>query len=145
MSGDTEHPEEAAEVIKWLHGPEFQQANFDQNGIFPGNITVDTSDANWYQQRFLEIADEVVKNHPEPVTVNPDAGAVQWPVGNPKVGELFGAALLKDEEYYLEQASAWNEYMSEQLRRNIEKANAEGADVSLEDFIFPDWDPLENY
>jgi multiple sugar transport system substrate-binding protein len=145
LSSQTENPEEAMEVYKWLHDEQFQKANFEENGVFPGNKEVDTASATWYQKRFLEIADEVVKNHPEPVTRNPDAGKVQWPVGSPRVGEIYSAALLKNEDYFLNQAQAWNEKMAEQLRRNIEKANAEGADVSLDDFVFPDWDPMKNY
>lgn len=145
MSSQTENPEAAAEVYKWLHGKEFQKANFDKNGVFPGNKQVDTSNANWYQKRFLEIADEVVKNHPEPVTQNPDAGKVQWPSVSPGMGEIFSASLLKGEDYFVQQAREWDKKMAEQLKRNIEKANAEGADVEMEDFIFPDWDPMQNY
>jgi len=145
LSAQTDNPEEAMEVYKWLHDEQFQKANFEKNGVFPGNKEVDTASATWYQKRFLEIADEVVKNHPEPVTQNPDAGKVQWPVISPRVGEIYSAALLKNEDYFLKQARSWNEKMAEQLRRNIEKANAEGADVSLDDFVFPDWDPMKNY
>ncbi len=145
MSSQTKNPEATAEVYKWLHGKEFQKANFDKNGVFPGNKEVDTSNATWYQKRFLEIADEVVKNHPEPVTKNPDAGKVQWPSVSPRIGEIYSAALLKDEAYFKKQTKIWDEKMAEQLQRNIEKANAEGADVEMDDFIFPDWDPMKNY
>jgi multiple sugar transport system substrate-binding protein len=145
MSSQSENPEAAAEVYKWLHGEEFQKANFDQNGVFPGNKEVDTSNATWFQKRFLEIADEVVRNHPEPVTQNPDAGKVQWPSVSPRIGEIYSAALLKGEDYFLKEAQVWNEKMAEQLERNIEKAQSEGADVNKDDFIFPDWDPMKNY
>lgn len=145
MSSQSENPEAAAEVYKWLHGEEFQKANFDQNGVFPGNKEVDTSNATWFQKRFLEIADEVVRNHPEPVTQNPDAGKVQWPSVSPRIGEIYSAALLKGEDYFLKEARAWNKKMVEQLERNIEKARSEGAEVSKDDFIFPDWDPMKNY
>lgn len=145
LSAQTENAEAAMEVYKWLHSREFQRANFIENGVFPGNKEVDTSDASWYQKRFLEIADEVVKSHPEPVVHNPAAGRVSWPDVTPGIGEIFSAALQKGEEYYLTEAERWGEKMSEQLDRNIEKARSEGADVSREDFIFPDWNPMENY
>jgi hypothetical protein len=69
---------------------------------------------------------------------------VQWPSVQ-RLGELYSAALANDEEYYLREASTWDEQMGVQLERNIEKARSEGADVSMDDFIFPDWNPLENY
>jgi multiple sugar transport system substrate-binding protein len=144
LSAQTENREAALKVYRWLHGAEFQQANFSENGVFPGNKTVDTSEATWYQKRFLEIADEVVMNHPEPVSQNPETAQVEWPSVQ-RVGELFAAALAQDEDYYLREARAWDEAMAEQLERNIEKAQSEGADVSMDDFIFPDWDPMENY
>lgn len=145
LSAQTDHTEAAMEVYKWLHSRDFQRANFVENGVFPGNKAVDTSDANWYQKRFLEIADAVVKSHPEPVVHNPEAGRVSWPDVTPGIGEVFSAALQKGEEYYLREAGRWSEKMSEQLERNLEKARAEGAEVSREDFIFPDWDPMQNY
>jgi multiple sugar transport system substrate-binding protein len=144
LSSQTDHAEAAMKVYEWLHSAEFQRANFVENGVFPGNQTVDTSDASWQQQRFLEIADEMVKNHPEPVAANPETAQVEWPSGE-RLGELFAAALASDLDFYIESASTWDEQMAQQLRRNIEKAQAEGADVSLEDFIFPDWDPMQNY
>ncbi|MDZ7792403.1 MAG: hypothetical protein U5P10_01555 [Spirochaetia bacterium] len=70
---------------------------------------------------------------------------MQWPSVSPGMGEIFSASLLKGEDYFVQQAREWDEKMAEQLKRNIEKANAEGADVELEDFIFPDWDPMKNY
>lgn len=145
LSAQTENAEAAAKVYQWLHSREFQRANFSENGVFPGNKEVDTSDATWYQKRFLEIADEVVKSHPEPVVHNPDAGKVSWPAVTPGIGEIFSAALQKDEDYYLKEANRWNDKMSEQLDRNIEKARSEGADVSRDDFVFPDWDPMKDY
>jgi multiple sugar transport system substrate-binding protein len=144
LSAQTESREAALEVYRWLHGADFQQANFSENGVFPGNQTVDTSDATWYQQRFLEIADEVVMNHPEPVSKNPATAQVEWPSVQ-RIGEIFAAALAQDEEYYLREARAWDEAQAEQLERNIERAQSEGADVTMDDFIFPDWEPLENY
>ena len=144
LSGQTENVEAAMKVYQWLHSQEFQRANFVENGVFPGNRTVDTSDATWYQERFLEIADEVVLNHPEPVTANPDTAMVQWPSVQ-RLGELYSAALANDEEYYLREAGAWDDQMATQLERNIEMARSEGAEVSMDDFIFPDWNPLENY
>lgn len=144
LSGQTENVEAAMAVYRWLHGPEFQRANFVENGVFPGNRNVDTSDATWQQRRFLEIADEVVRNHPEPVTVNPDTARVQWP-NIQRIGEVFSAGLANDEEFLLREAQNWDEDMSEQLDRNIEMARSEGAEVSRDDFVFPDWNPLENY
>jgi multiple sugar transport system substrate-binding protein len=144
LSAQTEEREAALEVYRWLHSADFQQANFSENGVFPGNQTVDTSDATWFQQRFLEIADEVVMNHPEPVSQNPATAQVEWPSVQ-RIGEVFAAALAQDEDYFLREAAAWDEAMAEQLERNIEMAQSEGVDVTMDDFIFPDWDPMENY
>ncbi|MFO7782893.1 MAG: sugar ABC transporter substrate-binding protein [Spirochaetia bacterium] len=144
LSAQTEKREAALEVYRWLHSADFQQANFSENGVFPGNQTVDTSDATWFQQRFLEIADEVVMNHPEPVSQNPATAQVEWPSVQ-RIGEVFAAALAQDEDYFLREAATWDEAMAEQLERNIERAQSEGVDVTMDDFIFPDWDPMENY
>ena len=145
MSNYAENPEATAEVFQWLHSSEFQKANFEENGVFPGNTTVNTDDATWYQERFLEIADQYVRTHPEPVVTNPDAGQVTWPDVSPNLFEIFAASLQKDVSYYREQAAAWNDKMARQLERNIQKAGDNGADVTKEDFVFPDWNPMEDY
>jgi len=146
VSALTEDMEKTMRVFKWLHSVDFQTELLKRNFAFPGNQNVDydkyiTDD---YRKSILQIAEDYVVTAPEAIYNNPEAGAVEWPYVSPDIFDIMTSALGGDVDYQKE-AAKWNELMQKGLERNIQKAIDEGYDVSLEDFIFPDWSPLEDY
>ena len=94
----------------------------------------------------MEIANKYVKVSPEPFVKNPEAGKVEWPKTSPLPEEIYAASLVKGGlSSFVVAAKKWNEAQETALERNIEKAKASGANVSRDDFIFPDWNPLKDY
>ncbi|MCP4402572.1 MAG: extracellular solute-binding protein [bacterium] len=146
INAATEHQEEALRVYKWLNGPEMQKAYFDVFGQFPSILSIDLPDLTKDQKRQLEIAELEVRTGPEPALKNPQAARVERPDVRPNLVELAVAAIEKgDMDYYIAEAANWDKMSQEKLAENIKAAQDAGIDVSMDDFIFPDWDPLDNY
>jgi len=146
VSAFTEDMEKTMKVYKWLHGVDFQTELLKRKLAFPANMKVDydkhiTDD---YRKSILKIAEDYVVTAPEPIYNNVNAGSVTWPSVNPGLNDIIASALSGDVNYK-EAAAEWNQKMTEELGRNIQKARDEGNDVSIEDFMFPDWSPLEDY
>lgn len=146
VNAATKDPEKTARVFQWINGPEIQQVFFEEFGQFGSIPSLDYSKADWFQQRQLEIGEIEVRVGPEVTFRNPDAAKVQKPNVTPGLAELTAAAIEKqDLNFYITEAQRWDELSQQELERNIKKALDEGANVSMEDFIFPDWDPMKDY
>jgi len=146
VSAFTEDMEKTMKVFRWLHSVDYQSELLKRKFAFPANQNVDydkiiTDD---YRKSILKIAEDYTVTAPEAIYNNPEAGAVEWPSISPNIHEIMASALAGDVDYQKE-AAKWNELMTEGLERNIQKAIDEGYDVSLDDFIFPDWTPMEDF
>ena len=146
VSSQTKNLDQVMEVYKWLYSADFATAYFKASGSFPANVNADYSSATPFQKRIVEIANKYVKVSPEPFVKNPEAGKVEWPKTSPLPEEIYAASLVKGGlSSFVAAAKKWNEAQETALERNIEKAKASGANVSRDDFIFPDWNPLKDY
>ncbi len=144
VHSNTEDMEKTMRVYKWLHSPEFQGAFFERFGEYVANQNVSLTNSDQYTKDILEIYENNVVIHPVPTTKNPAAGAVEWPAVHPNIFETMVKCLQTDADFVTEMQK-YDELMTKELLRNIKKAQDQGHDVSLDDFIFPDWDPLRDY
>lgn len=146
VSSQTKHIDETIKVYKWLYSKEFSTAYFKASGSFPANLKVDYSSATPFQKRVVELAKNYVRVSPEPFVKNPAAGKVVWPKSSPLPEEIYAAALIKGGlASFVSAAENWDKMQETVLQRNLKKAQDEGANVSREDFIFPNWNPMKDY
>ncbi|QEN04294.1 sugar ABC transporter substrate-binding protein [Thiospirochaeta perfilievii] len=146
MNANTKNAAASAKVFKWLHSKEFATAYFNEVGEFPGNQAAELTSATKLQKDFMQIAKDYVKTYPDPKVENPAVGLVAWPEVNPTRWDVFAGALIEEDINAFDKlAKQWNEKMQEALERNIEKANSEGDNVTLDDYKFPSWDYMSDY
>lgn len=145
VNAETEDMDKTMKVYRWLHSAEFQTDLYERFKENLANENIDYSVVDDpYLERIIEIYEENVIVHPVPTSKNPAAGAVEWPAVSPDWDDVYASALQSDMDF-VDLAREWDEKMTQKLEQNIKKANDEGYDVSLDDFIFPDWNPLEDY
>lgn len=143
LSGFARDVDKAMEVYKWIHSEEFQSEVMKRGFFISANSEADTSSLNEFDRATLEFADKYTVSAPDPISNNEAVSAVDWPEIHPDPVEIATAAMQEKDLDYAEVAATWDEKMQQKLEANIKKAQAEGYDVTLEDFMFPEWDPAD--
>jgi len=147
INPNTEHAEAAWEFYQFMHSETFG-ANWAETGnglalTTPGEVSdYDAFTPAW--QNIFGMADLVV-NTPQPTVTNPDTTQVEVTLVGPWEGQVLLGILtgqLDDVDAAL--ADLDERYMAA-LEQGIADAVADGADVSIDDYIFADWNPLESY
>lgn len=147
INPDTEHPEAAWEFYKFMHSETFGQLWAETgNGLAimtPGEVSdYDAFTPAW--QNIFAMAD-LVRNSPQPAVRNPDVADIEITLIGPWEGQvLLGILTGQIDDVEAALADLDERYMAA-LEQGIADAQAAGADVSIDDYIFPDWDPLTNY
>ena len=146
INANTDVPEAAWEFFKYLHSSE-AGAIWAKNGNGLVLNTPKPYDEFASNQAFEYIfnSTDLVRTQPEPTIRTPALAQVQQTLVGPSpddimVGVLSGqitdvGAALADLDARKMQA----------LQTGIADAQAAGVDVSMDDYLFPDWNPAENY
>jgi ABC-type glycerol-3-phosphate transport system substrate-binding protein len=148
VAGSTKDAEHATALVSSFTTPEYQAglaAGMDQP---PMNLEiVETADVIEPYRQVVRFFEEQVKRMPEAVVRNAQYAAVQaqqTPI-SPNLGDIVQGYLggnIPDLRAALRQLSdAWTADRDSALQ----KATAEGAQVSAADFAFPDWQPATDY
>jgi maltose-binding protein MalE len=147
ISSQAKHPYEAWLWIDWLASRDTHVRMVQQGVGFsvyqdlntPENIT-----NPWEQQIYVAKTAFGVFG-PWPPIRNPDTALVLPEPVTPDIQDVLIGI-------YTGQITDWHQALVEldaakqaAFEAAIEAARADGADVSLDDFIFPDWDPMQNY
>jgi ABC-type glycerol-3-phosphate transport system substrate-binding protein len=133
--------------FRWLHTPEVGERMLKSgNGtsIFPQANKPDLLD-DPVQRQLLVLGPKFSRVGPQPVLRNPDVGKVQPKKINPELKQVVQGIYtgqITDLDQALKDLDAAKQKSLEQA---IADAKTAGAKVSLEDYIFPDWDPTQNY
>lgn len=145
---ETEHPELAAKYLEELFGGDFYQrkAVENQHNFSPVDGAIEEYASGEFLE-FYELYSDILVGGPIPEAVNLDVTTVlgEYVDVTPSAAEIMqGVAIsgLRDYEPMLEDLSKQTE---QALQDAISAAQEGGADVSIDDFVFPDWDPMENY
>lgn len=147
MSSRTAHPDETWLWLDWLSSREFHKrmvvhaSNFS---VFADlNTPENISDEHKLQAYRAQSAYGIYG--PFPPARNPETALVVPDAVTPDEGELLVGI-------YTEQIKDWRQALvdldtrkQKALDAAIKQVQERGADVSLDDFIFPDWNPMENY
>jgi ABC-type glycerol-3-phosphate transport system substrate-binding protein len=148
VAGNTKDPEHATALVSSFTTPEYQAglaAGMDQP---PMDLdVVETADVTEPYRRVVGYFRDQVKRMPEAVVRNPHvaaAEALETPI-SPDLGDIVQGYLggnIPDLRAALRQLS--DAYTADR-ERSLQKAVGEGAEVSLEDWAFPDWQPATDY
>jgi multiple sugar transport system substrate-binding protein len=148
IAARTEHPEEAAELLMATYGEMYQGATV-KNGVAYSIVKEINEEhlsvAN--SLRYLEIFNQLKAAAPDPVVRNPEVASVY---ANLRDIQPSGASLLQGTVAgvvvdFKAALTELTEKSTAELKRAVEQAQSDGADVQLSDFYFPNWDPMEDY
>jgi ABC-type glycerol-3-phosphate transport system substrate-binding protein len=147
ISTQTKYPEAAWEWFKWLHSKDAGE-RFVQSGngmsVFPEANKPEYA-TNEAMRRFFELNETYTRIDPQPSIRNPDVAKIKIDAVKPDEGAIIQgiySGQIPDIEQILAELDAAK---TEALTRAVEDAKAAGANVSLEDYVFPDWDPTKDY
>ncbi len=147
ISAKSKNPDAAWRWFKWLHTPEVGKRILQSgNGasVFPEANKPELLD-DPVQRQLLVLGPKYSRVGPQPVLRNPNVGKVQTTKINPDLKQVIQGVYtgqITNLDQALKDLDAAKQKAFEQ---GIADANAAGAKVSLQDFVFSDWNPTQNY
>ncbi|MCU6708833.1 extracellular solute-binding protein [Paenibacillus sp. J5C_2022] len=156
LSATSKNKEEAGKYIEEAFGSKEFFKSTIQSGASLSPIDELNADKSLYPYPeytvFYDIHVNTMREAPNYVNVNPDTalvigelGHIRQPKIKPSFGELLMNLLVDDKMDVAAAMKDYNSKMNAGMKAAIEKVNASGKKVSLDDFIFPNWDPSKDY
>jgi ABC-type glycerol-3-phosphate transport system substrate-binding protein len=147
MSSQTKHPDEAWMWLDWISSHDFHERMVTQGLGFSVYAELNTPQnipdpKKW---RVYEAITQYVVFMPFPPALNPAATLVVPERVIPDASEVLIGIYTGQIKDWKQALKDLEERKQAALEAAIQKAREQGADVSIEDFIFPDWDPMKNY
>ncbi|MGV3650746.1 MAG: ABC transporter substrate-binding protein [Devosia sp.] len=148
LSAQCENPQAATDVLQLMTTDAYYTALAERMDQPPLNLSVvDTADVHPVYRKVVNSFADYVRLAPEPLVRNPDVSKVyaeMRPI-TPGLGEIVQGAFagaFSDVRPMLQQLS---EQMAAERDRAIGVVNAAGASVSVDDWVFADWDPSQDH
>jgi len=146
VNANTEHPEAAWEFFKFLNGPDFAQIWSELgNGLLIQTPEPYDQYADHPAWEYIFSAVEDVRVVPQRTLRNPDLTEVQITLTGPTIDDVFVGIVSGEIEDIDAALVDLEERYTAALMQGIEDAQSAGFDVSIEDYIFEDWNPLEDF
>lgn len=151
---ESEHPEIAGDIFSYLASEDGQTAFATITGGFPLALSETARqkarEAGGIDPRMIQaysLFDEQVRTAPDPRARNPEVELVYLELQNltPSFGEVVQGLFtgqLGDAQAALQDLQDRSEA---ELERAIKAARDKGAQVSRDDWVFPNWDPTQDY
>ncbi|MFC0673220.1 ABC transporter substrate-binding protein [Brachybacterium hainanense] len=148
LTSALKNTEGAVEWLRWLLGPEAgkrwtQEFNLGLS-IHPESVDVDAIEDRNFRD-YLVAAEGKQIPGPQPHIRNPDAVKVVPDPVSPGPGDVIAGVYTGQLSDIRGALADLEERMNENHRAAIDAAVAEGAQVSAEDWVFEDWDPMVPY
>ena len=147
MSSQTQHPDEAWLWLDWLASRECHERMVAGQINFSVYADINTPDsiADHHKAKAYDIITEFVVVAPFPPARNPSTARVMPKPVIPDIADVLVGI-------YTGQIDDWQQALVDLDARKqaafevaIQEINSAGFNVTIDDFIFPDWDPMRNY
>lgn len=150
----SKYPEIAADLYTYMTSPEGQVQLVLQTGgqlppIFPD--AVEKADAatslDPAAKKAQHLADELCKRVPVPAFRNPDIAQVEVKAATvrPSFQDVMEGTFTGQISDYKKALTTLDSKLNTNLDKAIAAARKNGADVSRDDYVFPNWDPNKDY
>ena len=146
INAETENPEAAWEFFKFLHSEEAGRI-WSENGQGLMLLTPQPYDQFATNDAFKYIfsSTNLVRTYPEPTIRKPELAQLQITLQGASPDDMI-VGILSGQITDIDAALAdLDARKMAALETAISDAQAAGLDVSMEDFLYPDWNPAENY
>lgn len=148
VSSQSDHAEIAAGILQQFNTPEFYVGLAEQMDQPPLDLTaVDRANVHPAYAKALGLFDEIVRLGPVPEIKNPVVSEVLSKMTDirPNFGEIVQGVFSGDVTDYKTTLEDYSAKMTAERDRAIGEVAATGAAVSLDDWVFPNWDPTQDY
>jgi multiple sugar transport system substrate-binding protein len=148
ISAQSEHVEEAAQVLQLLTSEEYYIALAERMDQPPLDLSaVERAEVHSTYRKVVSSYADYVRLAPDPLIRNPAVSAVYAEMRDvsPGLGEIIQGAFsgaFDDPQPILQQ---YNDQMMAERDRAIEVARSNGAEVSQDDWVFENWTPGEDF
>ncbi len=148
VSSQSEHPDVAADILREFTSPEYYVGLAERMDQPPLDLTaVEGADVHPTYQRAIELYTEQVRLAPSPISRNPAVASVNANMADihPNLGEIAQGVFSGDVTDYRAALQELSDKMTAERDTAIEAVKAEGSEVSIDDWIFADWTPGQDY
>lgn len=148
ISSQAENPKIAGELLSLFTAEQFQIALAERMDQPPINLEA-TAKADvhpiWAKGVNLMAAATLLEPVPAVRNANVSAVLARMTEVRPNLGEIVQGVLTEDISDYASFLKTYQDQLSAGREKAIEAAQADGIDVSLDDWVFPNWDPAADY
>lgn len=155
ISSETKHPEIVGKVIEEVFSSEAYYERYieDAEALVPIPEINEKKDLYPFPEyeEFVKTHKETLKEVPSPFVRNNEQTSVSNEIGGmeqskmkPNIGEIM-VMLMNGTEKPEEKLTETNDLLNNNLKKAVEKVKGDGGNVSLEDYVFPNWDPKVEY
>jgi multiple sugar transport system substrate-binding protein len=148
ISSQSEHPDVASDILKLFTTPEYYVGLAERMDQPPLDLTaVEQADVHPTYQRAMELYQERVRLSPSAIARNPIVSQVNSKMKDvhPNLGEIAQGAFSGDVTDIKAALTTFNDQMTAERDAAIAAVQAEGGEVTVEDWIFADWVAGEDF
>jgi ABC-type glycerol-3-phosphate transport system substrate-binding protein len=147
ISSQTQHPDEAWLWMDWLASRGYHERMVKKGLGFSiyADLNVPENITDGHRLQAYAVQTTYGAFGPFPPGRNPDTALVRPEPCEPDVGDLLIGIYTGQVEDWQQALVDLDACKQAALESAIQEARDAGADISLEDFIFTDWNPLEGY
>jgi len=146
MSANTKYPEEVWLLMDWFASKQFAEGwvEAELGVVFYAEANKPEYVKNRHFADFVKFSSGLVKLGPSYSIRNPATSAVKPEAVSPDWADVF-AGIYTGQLDMKTALAELDKRKQATLESAIQKAQADGAEVSIEDFIFSDWNQMEDY
>jgi multiple sugar transport system substrate-binding protein len=148
VSSQSEHPDVAADILKGFTSPEYYVSLAERMDQPPLDLAaVDQANVHPTYQRAIELYTERVRLAPSAIARNPVVSRVNAQMADihPNLGEIVQGVFSGDVTDYRAALKTFNDQLTAEREKAIEAVTAEGGEVSIDDWIFAEWQAGEDF
>ena len=149
LSPNSKAPDMAVELMKFRWGPE-TMTEFVKAGLGSSAISYVNKPENYPSKQAAAVGQLVTSERrvpPDVIRRNPEQSAVleSYKDPSPDIQRLLQGVMSGQVSDYRSVAKDLSDKMNAELDRAIKAAQSGGAKVRREDWVFPNWDPMQDY
>ncbi len=150
MSSQTKYPKEAWKVMSFFYTEEYQRefvaGDFGYSPL--KNFNNEKYVADPHLKDIIKMAPDISRLGVIPAIRNPKAGFITIfntvNTIHPTIWELMTSALMGEADFKTG-ITELNQKLNDALEKQIKDAQNNGVKISIDDFIFKNWDPMKDY
>ena len=148
VSSQSENPDIAADILEMFTTQEYYVQLAERMDQPPLDLSaVEQADVHPIYRQALRNFQDSVRIGPDPVVGNPNVAQVNAEMRDisPDLGEIIQGAFSGALDDPRQALSEFNNKMTAERERAIQVVQNRGLEVSLDDWVFPNWQPGEDY